>query len=637
MSKLISSVVLILCLSFSANASHIVGGDISYVCLGNNLYQFTVNIYRDCLPQSQGGGNPAALTSDNPAFLSIFEGTSFYDFDSIQFTSSLIIPANFSNDCINNPPNTCISRLQFTFLRSLPPSTQGYTLVYQRCCRNETINNINNPGTTGATYYCNIPPAGVTCNNSAVFKNYPPQIICSNNPFVYDHSAVDPDGDSLSYEFCVAYRGGDPSDPKPIITNYPGLFSVSYKSPFSSTNPLSGNPALSINPITGVITGTPNMQGRFVVAVCCHEWRSGIRINTETREFQFVVTNCSKAVIANIPVLSNEPNTHVIECKSFTINFKNTSIGGFQYRWDFGNEGAVDDTSTLFQPTYTYPDTGTYLVTLWVNQGSTCPDSIQRLVKVYPQFDADFSVAGLLCPEVPINFTDLSTSQFGAVNYWYWTFGDGGFSEDQNTTHAYANADREYTVTLTAGSTKGCRDTAQKIIKIPLVKIFAGNDTVIVRNESIAFNASGGSIYTWTPANYLSSSSVGNPVGFYPDTGQFTYVLQGITSDGCIGYDTIQVTVANDPYLIMPTVFSPNGDGLNDFFTILSAGIRKLNFFKIYNRFGQLVFSTSDIRKGWDGYYKGRLSDLGAYYWLISAVDLSNKPRQYKGDITIVY
>lgn len=618
-------------------ASHIVGGDISYICLGNNNYQFTVSIYRDCLPPSQGGGNPAALQSDNPAFISIFNGSSLYFFDSLQFANSLIIPANFSNECINNPPNTCISRLQFMFSINLPPSAAGYTVVYQRCCRNETIDNISNPGTTGATYSCTIPPAPVVCNNSAIFTNYPPQIICANNPFVYDNSATDADGDSLTYEFCSAYRGGDPNNPKPIVSSLPGLFSVNYKAPFSFSNPMSGNPPLTIDPVTGIITGTPNMQGRFVVTVCCNEWRNGVKINTTSREFQFVVTNCSKAVVANIPVLSQEPNTFIIECKSLTVNFKNQSSGGFNYRWDFGVNSSTTDTSTLFEPTFTYPDTGTYVVTLWVNQGSTCPDSIKRLVKVYPSFDADFTVSGLLCPDSPISFTDQSTSQFGNVNYWNWNFDDGQFSQDQNPTHSYTNAAQNYLVTLTSGNTLGCRDTAQKIVKIPLVKVFAGNDTTIIKNESIYYNATGAAIYTWSPSNYLNVTNANNPIGFYPDTGRFTYMLQGITADGCIGYDTLTVTVANDSYLIMPTVFSPNGDGNNDYFNILFAGFRKLNSFKIFNRWGQMVFSTSDIKRGWDGRYQNRLCELGTYFWVISAIDLTNKPRLYKGNVTIVY
>lgn len=637
MNKIFLTLVLMVSMTLSVVATHIVGGEMSYVGLGNNNYQFTLNIYRDCLPPSQGGGNPQALQQDNPAFISVFRGNSLYSVDSFFYSSILLIPANFSNDCINNPPNTCISRIQFVFNLQLPSSPLTYTILSQRCCRNETINNVNNPGNTGSTYFCTVPPTPVICNNSATFINYPPQIICANNPFYYDHSAIDPDGDSLSYEFCNALVGGDPADPKPIITSFPSMASVSYKSPFSAAMPMSGLPPLTIDPTTGIITGTPNMQGRFVVTICCTEWRNGVAINSVSREFQFVVTNCSKAVVANIPVLSQEPNTHIIECKSYTVNFQNWSAGGFTYEWDFGVTGINTDTSTLFQPSYTYPDTGTYVVQLWVNRGSTCPDSIKRLVKIYPLFNTDFTSSGLLCPEEPISFIDQSSSQYGSVNFWNWNLGDGTTSGIQNPVHSYPNFQKNYFVSLISGNTFGCRDTASKVITIPEVKIFAGNDTTIIKDESIFFNATGGVTYFWNPSNYLSSNSLSNPIGTYTDTGRVTYILQGTTIDGCIGYDTVTVTVAKDPYLIMPTVFSPNGDGLNDYFKVFFAGFRKLNSFKIFNRYGEMVFSTMDFRKGWDGYYKGRLCDLGTYYWLVSADDLANKPRFYKGDITIVY
>jgi PKD repeat protein len=260
----------------------------------------------------------------------------------------------------------------------------------QRCCRNESINNILIPGTTGATYFCTIPPG--ICNNSADFNNLPPQIICVNNPFVYDHSATDLDGDSLSYEFCDAMNGASTNDPKPVITSaqLPGVPTVNYKTPYSAGVPMAGNPVIKIDPVTGLITGTPNIQGRFVVNVCVNEWRNGSIINTTRREFQFVVTNCSKAVIANVPQLPLEPNTYIINCKSKTVSFTNNSQGGFSYFWDFGVSGVSDDTSNAFQPTYTYPDTGTYKIKLVVNRGTTCPDSIERLVKIYPDFSTAF-------------------------------------------------------------------------------------------------------------------------------------------------------------------------------------------------------------------------------------------------------
>ncbi len=635
--KKIFSILLVLA-SLNSFASHIVGGEIIDTCLGNNIYRFTFNMYRDCLPPSQGGGSPTALMDDDPAFLTIFVGNQFFSFDSVYASSSLIVPVNFNNDCINNPPATCINRLQFILFKQLPPSNLPYTLICQRCCRNGSLNNIINPGATGASYTCTIPPSPIVCNNSAIYKNYPPQIICINNPFVYDHSATDTDGDSLTYEFCNAIEGGDQNVPKPILIggSLPALQNVSYSSPFSAQNPLGGNPILQIDPLTGIITGTPNIQGRFVVNVCCSEWRNGALINVVKREFQFVVTNCSKAVVANIPQYSSEPNTYIVSCKSNTVHFVNQSTGGFKYFWDFGVAGTSADTSILFEPTFTYPDTGTYIVKLIVNKETNCRDSISRIVKVYPNFKADFSYTGLLCPDLPISFLDKSTSTLSAPNYWSWNFGDGGTSNLQNPTNTYPNDGKDNLVTLVSGNSYGCRDTTSALLKIPVVSIFAGNDTVIVKNEQIKFKATGASSFTWTPSNYLDNPNVYNPIGSYPDVGTNTYIVQGTTVNGCVGYDTITVYVSEGPYITLPNAFTPNNDGNNDFFRILASGFKKLNTFKVYNRWGQLVFSTTYFRKGWDGRFNGRDCEVGTYYWVVTATDLEDKEKMIKGDVSLI-
>ncbi len=624
--------------ALKASSSHIVGGNISYVCLGNNTYQFTISIYRDCLPPAQGGGNPSALLSDDPAFVSIYNGSSFFSFDSIFYQSSFNIPTNFSNDCINNPPATCLNRLQFNLIKVLPPSANPYTVVYQRCCRNETINNIINPGTTGASYTCVVPPANVSCNNSAIFVNYPPQIICINNPFIYDHSATDPDGDSLDYYFCDAIKGGDANNPKPLLIggSLPFFSSVNYRSPYNPNNPMGGNPVLKIDSKTGIITGRPNIQGRFVVNVCCDEYRGGVLINTTKREFQFVVTNCSKAVVANIPQFSDEQNVYIVNCESFNVNFINQSTGGFKYFWDFGVSAISTDTSSLFEPSFTYPDTGTYLVKLLVNQGSTCPDSIIRLVKIYPEFKSDFEYMGLLCPNSPINFIDKSTSSFGNINYWKWNFDDNQFSTDQNPTHSYENIGKEFNVMLISGNKYGCRDTSYEILKVPKVNVFAGNDTVIVKGTPFQFNGTGAQSYAWSPSTYLDNPFVNNPNAVFPDTGLYVYNLQGITANNCYGYDDIKITVADGPYITMPNAFSPNGDGNNDFFKILSAGYKKLKTFKIFNRWGEQLFSTSDFRKGWDGTHRNKPCEIGTYFWVVTAIDLEDKEKLIKGDLILI-
>lgn len=620
-------------------ATHIVGGDINYRCLGNNKYEFTLNIYRDCLPPSQGGGSPGALQDDELGYFSIYQGNNFFSVDSIFYNDQFLVPTNFSNECITNPPATCLSQMVFKFTKTLPVSTSAYTLLYQRCCRNNSVNNLVNPGGTGATFSCVIPPN--ICNTSAKFKNYPPQIICVNNPFFYDHSAIDTDGDSLTYEFCNAFDGGDDNSPngaKPKITDpfLPQIFSVNYRTPFSAVNPMGGNPPLKIDASTGLITGTPNILGRYVITVCCHEWRNGVMINTVRRDFQFVIANCSKAVVANIPVYSEFPNVYTVNCKSLTVKFDNVSTGGFRYFWDFGVPNIQSDTSDQKSPTFTYPDTGTYKVTLLVNKGSTCPDSISRIVKVYPSFQADFTYTGLLCPEQPISFQDLSTTNLGFPNFWSWNFDDGTKDNLKNPVHSFPNIGKNFKVTLISGNDYGCRDTVQQIIPIPYVNVQTGSDTSIVKNTPATLYATGAATYEWQPSANLNNPFIANPVFQSANVGYYDYIVKGTTAQGCVDYDSIKVAVTDGPYILLPNAFSPNGDGINDVFKILYSGYKRIYLFKVFDRWGNMIFSTADITKGWDGFKLGRRCDIGTYFWMVEAVDVNNKTVQIKGDVTLI-
>lgn len=623
-----------------AKATHIVGGDLTYECLGNDRYRIQLIIFQDCI-----NGQPNAIAEDIPAFIGIFDvgtnGRSFFLRDEIGTSATEvreeIVPPNFSNDCVNNPPLVCLKKVTFTKIYTLPSNSSGYKVVYTRCCRNATILNIRRPDRTGATYICNIPPASeAACNNSANFNaKRPPQIICINNPLVYDHSAFDADGDSLSYELCDTYGGGAPGDPKPPASpDLPPPISVSpgYQANFSFQNPMLGNPQVSIDPKTGILSGTPTIQGRFVVTVCCHEWRNGVMINTVRREFQFVVTNCSKKVVADIPQFSDEFNTYIVECESNTVNFVNRSSGGFAYSWDFGVPGA---TSNDFQPTYTYPDTGTYTVKLVVNEGSTCPDSIERLVKVYPTFDVDFQFNGLQCPNSTLDFLDMSSATYRPITSWDWSFGDGSTSSDQNPSKVF-NSGGAYPVTLVAKTIKGCVDTAVNEVYIEPFNPFAGNDTVIVVGEKINFKAEGGIDYRWSPATNLNTTVGPNPIGTYPNVGTYEYEVEVRSEYGCEGKDDIRVQVVSGPRLFMPSGFTPNGDGLNDYLRPISAGYAKLNYFRVYNRWGEMVYEGDNLSRGWDGNYKGEKAEVGTYFWVMSVKDRFGEDEMIKGDVTLV-
>ena len=291
-------------------AAHIIGGEITYVCNGNGSYKFTMKIYRDC----NGGGAPfdSGPGAPFPGTVTIFAGSSNVPLNTIQLSAPVItnILPNLSNPCLIAPPNVCVEEGIYTFYLDLPQSPESYHIVYQRCCRNNSISNLISPGETGATYWMELTAkAQQVCNSSPTYNDFPPIVICAGEPINYDHSAYDAEGDQLVYELCSPFRGGgtdqnDPFSPTGVAPDPdmpPGYSPVTFQGPlYSWSNPLIGAPPLSINSSTGFITGIPTVQGQFVVGVCVKEYRNGELLSITRRDFQFNVAECDPTVVADI-------------------------------------------------------------------------------------------------------------------------------------------------------------------------------------------------------------------------------------------------------------------------------------------------------------------------------------------------
>src|SRR5205823_7175277 len=129
-----------------------------------------------------------------------------------------------------------------------PPTPGGYTIAYQRCCRNVTIVNLVDPSNTGITIFTTIPDTSLAvCNSCPYYNNYPPTVICVDYPLVFDHSATDPDGDSLVYSLCSPFLGADPYNPAPMLPSAPPYSNVNFLSPYTATDPMATLPPMSID------------------------------------------------------------------------------------------------------------------------------------------------------------------------------------------------------------------------------------------------------------------------------------------------------------------------------------------------------------------------------------------------------
>lgn len=385
--------LIFLSLASQGKATHIVGGEMTYTYLGNNQYKLRLDLYIDCI-----NGNPQAVESDRNALFAIFYGNTRqmvpgYPVSVGRSGPQRVTKTNYN--CIAVQPNACVDHYWYERTVTLSPRTGGYYVSFQRCCRNGTITNIVDPGGAGANYWTFIPnPNDVGNNSSAVFKELPPNFLCTNTPLRFDHSAKDADGDSLVYSLTTPYTGGNRDFPRPDNgasgqMDKPPFDLISWKNAYNANDPINGFPKMKIDSLTGLLTLTPTQAGQFVVGISVKEYRKGVFINETIRDYQFNVQAC----VINVMSSFFAPK---FLC-GFEYSFTNYSQGAQRYFWDFGVEGRDDDTSIQTKPSFTFPEPGNYTVTLVAFKNS-CSDTFRLTVMVVEPVFPTLPSDTVLCP-----------------------------------------------------------------------------------------------------------------------------------------------------------------------------------------------------------------------------------------------
>lgn len=270
----------------------------------------------------------------------------------------------------------------------------------------------------------------------------------------------------------------------------------------------------------------------------------------------------------------------------------------------------------------------TFRITASIGKCSKFDDVVVTTVP-YPAANAGNDTTVCFGANIPLFAT-------GGSNYsWSPTF----FLTDPNIRNPISIAPPrtlEYVVTVT--DILGCPKAVKDTIKISVIRLTANagpRDTAIVLNQPLQLNATGGQFYVWTPTTFLNNANIPNPISNPTDS--VTYYLTVSDSTGCFARDTITVRVFRlVAGLYVPTAFTPNGNGVNDVFRPIALGIRSLEYFKIYNRWGELVFETSELGKGWNGSYKGREQGTSAFVWEALATDYTGKRIFKKGSVVLI-
>lgn len=521
-----------------AHATHLLGADLQYECLGPGQYLVTLTLYRDC-----NGVTPAS--SQTLSYSSATCGVN----GSIQL-SSLGSPQDITPVCPSVPSacggsgNYGIQEWLYTGILNLPPGCGAdWVLGWSQCCRNNAINTLNGPGSQNMYVGAQLDNTIVPCNNSPTFNNAPGSIVCVNQPVVYNHGVSDADGDSLYFSLGNCFQANGSS--------------VTYNGGFNGTTPLTTSSGVSINPNTGALSFTPTALQVGVLCVNVKEYRNGVLIGEINRDMQFTVIGCSNTP-PEASGVNGTPNTSPVNFQTsicangalcLTIDGSDANGNNVTMSWNneiFGASFVVNNNGTTsptaeFCWTPTVNDIGQNVFTVNV-EDDACPiigqGTYTYIIDVLPSPNVlDAGGPQTICFGDSITLNATSTP--AALSYTWIpttsllnTSGPSVIANPQSTTIYEVNATFP----------DGCDLT-------DLVPVFVLQNPVIDVTPSYAFTCSGQptdltasgpniASYTWNPGGLTGAN-----VSVSPST-TTTYTVTAVDNSGCSSTANAVVTIA---------------------------------------------------------------------------------------------
>jgi gliding motility-associated-like protein len=342
------------------------------------------------------------------------------------------------------------------------------------------------------------------------------------------------------------------------------------------------------------------------------------------------------------PALSVIASADVNICPGSTANISANASGGnggpYTYVWDDGAGNILNGQNQIVSPAVTT----TFTVTASDNCGTpVATDQVTVTVDPIPvvTFTAD-NLSG--CSPVPVNFTNTTAGGSASCS---WDFGDGTTDNNCNPSHVFT-APGCYTITLTVTSPAGCVGTATQanyicVFAYPVADFIFGPQPANILDPEISFTntSTGATAYEWNFAGLDSSSQV-NPTYVFPDDVPNSYLvcLDVVNASGCP--DSICKTVVIDDFftIYVPNAFTPDNDGKNDFFIPILDGIDPTSYqLYIFNRWGDLIFETTDPADFWTGQHRGMDCKEDVYVWKITVKDaVEYRKHTYYGHVSLL-
>jgi gliding motility-associated-like protein len=319
-------------------------------------------------------------------------------------------------------------------------------------------------------------------------------------------------------------------------------------------------------------------------------------------------------------------------CQGESVRLRVSGDTSFHYSWlPATNVASPSDSNTTARP----DTTTTYVVTA---SFKSCPDvkrSFTATVEPIPIVDI-VTPDQVICLAQPL-LLQANVGPAWFTNYSY-SWSPGTYLTDPNIRQPYfftqLNQDNRYQLTVTTPLGCAGSDTLHIFTHPPLVMHDVSPDQVIRYGDSVRVQAEGAYYYTWTPTTYVSEPNTYNPNVYPVEPTVFTVV--GMNEYGCRDTAYVKIGIDYTTYQFVPSAFTPNGDGLNDVFRMGNMKYLRLQEFRVFNRWGQQVFSTEDPQTGWDGKFNGVDQPTGVYGYMIKVAIPDGSTRFYKGDVTLM-
>lgn len=540
---LLPILVFILTLSVQESyASHLMGGDLTYECLGSGQYQLTLKVYRDCRGVDAGS---TAIVSYNSQQCGVTSSVSLKLVSGFPRDITPTCPGQSSICGGGNLPYG-VQEYVFQGVVTLPPGCgSDWKFGWSNCCRNNAINTLSSPGSNDMYVSTTIDNTLSPCNSSPIFSLPPVPFTCVNQPVNFNPGGTDLDGDSLAFSFAIPQQSAG--------TN------VTYKSPYDINNPLSTAGGITINPANGDVSFTPNQTQVAVIAVQISEYRNGQLISTIVRDIQYTIINCSNQnpTISGINGGSNNSITiYAGENVCFDVNTDDADAGdAVSLDWNQSIPNATFTTTTANHPTGTFcwqttqNDTGTHIFTV-AAEDNNCPITGQAtrsftiIVMPCPKPPTNAGPDLVLCPNESATLNGSTTAPPNEIQSYTWS--DGVNTHNGQTWTVNPAQTTVYTFSVTY--TDGCIKTDQVLVRrssTPTVSVFPTNATLCA-GASIQLTATTNSAVRvqWFPSAGLSCDTC--KVTVASPSSSTNYKVVAYNADNCPS-DSATVNIISSP------------------------------------------------------------------------------------------